>query len=58
MQRQYLLHQTSEHRAKLGALDRQKAQKEAELATIAATVNKLEAIMPVTSNCRYPKKPV
>jgi hemolysin D len=47
MQRQYLIQQTSEHRAKIGALDRQKAQKEAELATIGATVAKLEAIIPV-----------
>jgi hemolysin D len=47
MQRQYLLHQTAEHRAKLAALDGQKAQKEAERATIAATVAKLEAIIPV-----------
>jgi hemolysin D len=40
MQRQFLIDQTSEHRAKLAALDRQKAQKEAERATIAATVGK------------------
>lgn len=43
MQRQYLLHQTNEHRAKLAALDGQKAQKEAEHATINATIAKLEA---------------
>src|SRR5262249_42706134 len=35
------------HRAKLSALDRQHAQKEAERDTIAATINKLEAVIPV-----------
>jgi hemolysin D len=47
MQRQFLLHQVDEHRAKIAALDGQKSQKEAELATIRATVGKLEAILPV-----------
>jgi hemolysin D len=47
MQRQFLLHQVDEHRAKIAALDGQKAQKEAELATINATVAKLDAILPV-----------
>jgi hemolysin D len=47
MQRQFLLQQTAEHRSKIGALDRQKAQKEAELTTIAVTVAKLQAIIPV-----------
>ena len=42
MQRQFLISQTAEHRAKVAALDRQKAQKEAERATIAATISKLE----------------
>lgn len=46
-QRQYLIHQVDEHRAKLAALERQKAQKEAELATVAATINKLQAVLPV-----------
>ena len=46
-QRQFLAHQLEEHRAKLAALDRQKSQKEAELATVHATVAKLEAILPV-----------
>jgi hemolysin D len=46
-QRQFLTHQIQEHRAKLAALDRQKAQKDAELATVTATVNKLEAVLPV-----------
>src|SRR5215471_3689694 len=47
MQRQFLLHQVDEHRAKLAALDGQKAQKAAELATINATVTKLDAVLPV-----------
>jgi hemolysin D len=46
-QRQFLLHQLDEHRAKLAALDRQRAQKEAEHGTIEASVAKLEAILPV-----------
>src|SRR6266702_1037401 len=40
-QRELLLHQVAEHRAKVGALDRQQAQKEAEQATTAATIHKL-----------------
>jgi hemolysin D len=47
MQRQFLLHQVDEHRAKIATLDGQKSQKEAELATIRATVGKLDAILPV-----------
>lgn len=47
VQRQLLLSQVGEHRAKLAALDRQQAQKEAELATTAATIHKLETIIPV-----------
>jgi hemolysin D len=46
-QRQFLTHQIEEHHAKLAALNRQKAQKDAELATIMATLNKLEAVLPV-----------
>jgi hemolysin D len=46
-QRHFLANQLEEHRAKLAALDRQKSQKEAELATVNATVAKLEAILPV-----------
>ncbi|MEH2544099.1 hemolysin D [Bradyrhizobium sp. AZCC 2262] len=46
MQRQFLLAQISEHKSKIAALDGQKAQKEAELATISATVNKLETVIP------------
>jgi hemolysin D len=46
-QRQLLLNQVTEHRAKIAALSRQQAQKEAELATTAATIHKLETIIPV-----------
>jgi hemolysin D len=46
-QRQMLLDQTAEQRAKLAALDRQRAQKEAEKATYAATIAKLEAMIPI-----------
>jgi hemolysin D len=46
-QRQLLLNQVTEHRAKIAALARQQAQKEAELATTTATIHKLETIIPV-----------
>jgi hemolysin D len=46
-QRQLLLNQVTEHRAKMAALVRQQAQKEAELTTTAATLHKLETIIPV-----------
>jgi hemolysin D len=46
MQRQFLVAQVTEHRAKIAALDAQRAQKEAELATISATVEKLDAVIP------------
>src|SRR5882724_901582 len=46
MHRQFLLAQVTEHRAKIAALDGQRTQKEAELATISATVDKLEAVIP------------
>jgi hemolysin D len=46
-QRQLLLNQVAEHRAKIAALTRQQAQKEAELATTSATIHKLETIIPV-----------
>ena len=46
-QRQLLLSQVTEHRAKIAALARQQAQKEAERATTAATIHKLEAMIPV-----------
>jgi hemolysin D len=47
IQRKFLADQTTEHQAKLAVLDHQRAQKEAELATTAATVSKLEASLPV-----------
>jgi len=46
-QRQLLQNQVTEHRAKIAALLRQQAQKEAEQATTAATIHKLETIIPV-----------
>jgi hemolysin D len=46
-QRQYLLTQTSEHRSKIGALDRQLAQKEAERGTAGASIAKYEALIPL-----------
>ena len=47
MQRQFLTRQTQEYRAKIASLDRQRAQKEAERDTIAATISKLEADEPI-----------
>lgn len=47
-QRQLLTSQVGEHRAKLASLERQEAQKEAEHQTIAATIHKLDALLPVT----------
>ncbi len=49
-QRQLLLNQVTEHRAKIAALLRQQAQKEAEQATTAATIHKLETIIPVVQS--------
>jgi hemolysin D len=46
-QRQMLQNQVTEHRAKIAALSRQQAQKEAEQATIGATIHKLESTIPV-----------
>jgi hemolysin D len=46
-ERQLLLDQTGEQRAKLAALDRQRAQRAAELATYAATIAKIEALIPI-----------
>ena len=46
-QRQLLLNQVAEHRAKIAALAHQQAQKEAEQGTIAATIHKLETTIPV-----------
>jgi len=47
MQRQFLLNQVAEYRAKLAVLERQRAQKEAEGATMTATIGKLQALIPV-----------
>ena len=46
-QRQLLINQTAEHRAKLAALEDQMRQKESERASIAATIEKIEAVLPV-----------
>ena len=46
-QRQFLLDQVAEHRAKIASLTRQEAQKEAELATTLASIHKLETLIPV-----------
>jgi hemolysin D len=46
-QRQLLLNQVTERRAKIAALARQQAQKEAEEATTAATIHKIAAMIPV-----------
>jgi hemolysin D len=46
MHRQLLVAQTTERRAKIAALDGQRAQKEAELNTISATIDKLAAVIP------------
>lgn len=46
-QRRFLASQVGEHRARLAGLDKQLLQKEAEAATIGATVGKLEILLPV-----------
>lgn len=46
-QRQFLIDEVEEQRAKIGALERQRAQKEAERNTVAATIDKIEASLPV-----------
>jgi hemolysin D len=46
-QLQLLLNQVAEHRAKIAALARQQAQKDAERATIAAIIHKLETMIPL-----------
>jgi hemolysin D len=46
MQRQFLAKQTEEYRAKLASLDRQRAQKEAETASVKAAIDKLQATEP------------
>jgi hemolysin D len=47
MERKFLLRQTEEYRAKIAALDRQRAQKEAERDTTVAVIDKLEADEPI-----------
>ena len=47
MHRQFLVSQSGEFRAKLAVMKRQQEQKEAERATIGATVAKLEATIPI-----------
>jgi hemolysin D len=46
-QRQLLVNQVNEHRAKVAALARQEAQRQAEHDTITATIHKLETLIPV-----------
>ena len=46
-QRQFLLGQLAEQKAKLAALDRQAAQKAAEQSTAAASIGKIEAVLPL-----------
>src|SRR5262249_2056055 len=46
-QRQFLLTRSAEHRAKLGALDGQQSQKEAERSTIDAAIAKINATIEV-----------
>ena len=46
-QRRFLTDQMSEQRAKLASLDQQRAEKEAARATAAATIDKLEAEIPI-----------
>ena len=47
MHRQFLLSQSDEQNAKLAEIERQQAQKDAERATISATIAKLEATIPL-----------
>src|SRR6266567_2231963 len=47
MNRQFLISQTAEQRAKIAAIDGQLSQKEAERATTAATIAKIEATIPL-----------
>jgi hemolysin D len=46
-QRQFLRDQIEEQRAKIAALDRQRIQREAELASSGATIKKIEALIPI-----------
>ena len=47
MQQNYLMKQTAEYRAKIDALERQRDQKEAEQATIQATIDKISTVIPI-----------
>jgi membrane fusion protein, hemolysin D len=47
VQRQFLLNQTGEQQEKLAVLDRQRQEKQAEHETIVATIDKLEASLPI-----------
>jgi membrane fusion protein, hemolysin D len=47
VQRDYLVKQTAEFRAKIKALERQREQKLAERATIDATISKLSTVIPI-----------
>jgi hemolysin D len=47
IQRKFLLDQAAEHQSKLAVLDRQRDEKRAERETIAATIGKLEASLPI-----------
>jgi hemolysin D len=47
MNREFLISQTAEQRAKLAAIDGQLSQKEAERSTTAATIAKIEATIPL-----------
>jgi membrane fusion protein, hemolysin D len=47
LQRKFLLDQTGEQEEKLAVLDRQRQQKTAERNTVAATIDKLEASLPI-----------
>jgi len=47
MNRQFLISQTAEQRARIAAIDGQLSQKEAERATTAATIAKIEATIPL-----------
>jgi hemolysin D len=46
-ERQLLIDQIAEQRARLASLDRQKAEKEAEQATVTATMNKIASAIPL-----------
>ena len=47
MQRNYLIKQTAEYRAKIDALERQRDQKQAEQDTIQATIDKVSTVIPI-----------